>query len=256
MPTRRQIEDEDDDTPRRRDPDERPRTNRGKKRRRNNNSGRVILLVALIGAGLVAVLTVGTILIVRGNASRTQGPDGGTANRSGSAPTVGPELVTNGGFEDGPEQDPAGPGFTTMVAGTTAIPGWTVTRGSVDYIGTYWQHAGGRRSVDLNGNEPGAIAQAIRTKPGRSYRVTFRLAGNCFVGGTGLRTVVVTTAPARTEFTFDATWRTYSDMGWTTKTWQFTATTAMTTLEFASTTTEMPSCGPALDGVSVVELGG
>jgi choice-of-anchor C domain-containing protein len=255
MPTRRQIEDEDD-TPRRRDPDDRPRTAAGKKRKRKKDNGRVILLVALIGVGLVAVLTVGTLLIVRGNGSRTQGPDGGTASRSGNAPTVGPELVTNGGFEDGPEPDPAGPGFTPMVAGSTAISGWTVTRGSVDYIGAYWQHADGRRSVDLNGNEPGAIAQTLRTRPGRTYRVTFRLAGNCFGGGTGVRTVVVTAGPARTEFTFDTTWRTYGDMGWATKTWQFTAAAAETTLGFASATTDPPSCGPALDGVSVMELGG
>jgi hypothetical protein len=182
MPTRGQIEDEDD-TPRRRDPDGRPRPKGRKKRRRKKDNARVFLLAVLIGIGLVVILGVGTLLIVRGNGSRTQGPDGSTATRPGNAPTVGPELVTNGGFEDGPEPDPAGPGFTTMVAVTTAIPGWTVTRGSVDYIGAYWQHADGRRSVDLNGNEPGAIAQTRRTRPGRTYRVTFRLAGNCFGGG-------------------------------------------------------------------------
>jgi choice-of-anchor C domain-containing protein len=255
MPTRGQIEDEDD-TPRRRDPDGRPRPKGRKKRRRKKDNARVFLLAFLIGIGLVVILGVGTRLIVRGNGSRTQGPDGGTASRSGNAPTVGPELVTNGGFEDGPEPDPAGPGFTTMFAVTTAIPGWTVTRGSVDYIGAYWQHAAGRRSVDLNGNEPGAIAQTLRTRPGRTYRVTFRLAGNCFGGGTGVRTGVVTAGTARTEFTFDTTGRTYGDMGWATKTWQFTATAAETPLEFASATTDPPSCGPALDGVSVVELGG
>jgi hypothetical protein len=44
-------------------------------------------------------------------------------------------------------------------------------------------------------------------------------------------------------------------MGWERKTWEFTATAAETTLEFASATDDPPACGPALDGVSVVEIG-
>src|SRR5947199_114896 len=54
--------------------------------------------------------------------------------------------VVNGSFEDGP--DPGG--FTIYYAGATDIPGWTVTQGSIDYVGTYWQPGDGARSIDLN----------------------------------------------------------------------------------------------------------
>ena len=164
-------------------------------------------------------------------------------------------MLINGSFEDGPEPDAAGPGFTPLEAGSDVIRGWTVTRGSVDYIGPYWQHADGRRSIDLNGNEPGAIAQTFRTTPGKKYRVTFSLAGNnCAGDGPSPKVVAVSAAGRRAEFMFDATGKSYTDMGWVTKTWEFTANAAETTLEFASATPDPPACGPALDKVSVVEI--
>src|SRR5690242_13851687 len=84
-------------------------------------------------------------------------------------------LVINGSFEDGPD-----PGvFTTLNSGSTAITGWTVTNGSIDYIGTYWQPADGARSIDLDGNSPGTIAQqTLATLSGQTYLVSFALAGN------------------------------------------------------------------------------
>jgi hypothetical protein len=45
-------------------------------------------------------------------------------------------------------------------------------------------------------------------------------------------------------------------MGWVTKTWQFTVTAAESALAFTSATLDAPSYGPALDGVSALELGG
>ena len=197
-----------------------------------------------------------------GAAGRPSGPPGrrrparpAPSPAPGPAPAAGTELVTNGGFEDGPEPDPTGPGFTVVQAGAPTIPGWTVTRGSVDYIGPYWQHADGKRSIDLNGNEPGTIAQTIRTRPGAKYRVTFSLAGNGCTGNGGDRTVAVSAAGDRATFTFDTTGHGYEDMGWERKTWEFTATAAETTLEFASTTDDPAACGPALDAISVVEIG-
>src|SRR4029079_12059281 len=100
------------------------------------------------------------------------------------------------------------------------------------------------------GNEPGAISQTLRTRPGTRYRVTFSLAGNNCGDGPP-KAVVVSAAGSRAEFTFDATGRSYEDMGWVTTTWEFTATDPETTLEFASATELPPACGPALDKVSV-----
>jgi choice-of-anchor C domain-containing protein len=254
MAKRRQFDDED----------ERPRR---RKKRKEEDDKRPILALLLIGFGVLVLLAVGTIVIVRVSSSREKTTAKGTSGTTGGRPGPGPaagssapiagELVTNGSFEEGPEPDPAGPGFTPIEAGSTVIPGWTVTRGSVDYIGPYWQHADGKRSIDLNGNEPGAIAQTIRTRAGKRYRVTFSLAGNnCGDADTPKRAVVVSAAGSQAEFTFDTTGKSYEDMGWVTKTWEFTATAAETTLEFTSATEIPPACGPALDRVSVVEIGG
>src|SRR5262249_15845908 len=54
-------------------------------------------------------------------------------------------LLVNGSFEEGP--DP-GPGrFLTLNEGSTEIRGWVVTRGQIDYNGTYWEAADGQRSL-------------------------------------------------------------------------------------------------------------
>ena len=85
-------------------------------------------------------------------------------------------LVFNGSFEIG-----ADPGsFTTLNAVDNSIPGWTVTGGSVDYIGSYWQASNGVRSLDMDGyNAAGAIAsQTFATVAGLAYWVSFDLAGN------------------------------------------------------------------------------
>jgi choice-of-anchor C domain-containing protein len=281
MPPRRPADDDADD----------PRPPR--KGTRRKVAGKSVLPLVLLGGGAAAFLAVVGIVLffalgkprsdptTSATAAAKAGPSGpakwaagGATGRPapappapappapappaptpGPAPAAGTELVTNGSFEDGPEPDAAGPRFTVVPAGAPTIPGWTVTRGSVDYIGPYWQHADGKRSIDLNGNEPGTIAQTIRTRPGAKYRVTFSLAGNVCTGNGGDRTVAVSAAGDRATFTFDTTGHGYEDMGWERKTWEFTATAAETTLEFASTTDDPVACGPALDGVSVVEVG-
>jgi choice-of-anchor C domain-containing protein len=214
------------------------------------------VLIAVLGSVAAVILAVGLFIIVRNS---TKQPGGGPLAALGimSRPVVGPELITNGSFEQGPPPWQNGRGFTTLPAGSTHIHGWTVTRGSIDYIDHHWRHADGERSIDLNGNEPGAIEQVIRTQPGKRYRVTFSMSGNnCLGSDGGIRTLTVRAAGDRGEFTFDTTGRTYEQMGWTTKTWEFTATAENTILEFASATDIPFACGPAIDRVSVREVGG
>src|SRR6516162_5240865 len=83
-------------------------------------------------------------------------------------------LLLNGSFEEGPE---AGQ-FKPLDKGSTAIKGWTVTRGQIDYVGSYWKAAHGQRSIDLHGSPGyGGVAQTFATSKGQRYRVTFSLAG-------------------------------------------------------------------------------
>lgn len=179
-------------------------------------------------------------------------------------------LLTNGSFELG-NDDWNQWGFRDLFATDTSIPGWTVTAGSVDYVGPYWQPAEGQRSLDLSGlGAQGTIAQSFPTVPGVPYLVRFALAGNpdpILWGHLGPPRVTTvrswvsdgTTVFAYTDFDYVISTQTRSDMGWIYVDWTFTALTPTTTLGFTSLDTyNHPifgySFGPALDDVSVTAV--
>lgn len=157
--------------------------------------------------------------------------------------------VMNGSFEAG--DDPGS--YSTIIPGDTDITGWTVTVGSVDYIGTYWQAAEGARSIDLNGTEAGAISQTIPTVIGAKYDVTFYISGNPD-GGPSLKELAVgATGVAPQNYSYDtaAEGNTKADMKWSSRTYSFLATGVSTTLTFESLIDG--AFGPALDNISIVE---
>jgi choice-of-anchor C domain-containing protein len=157
-------------------------------------------------------------------------------------------LLVNGSFEEGPDPEK----FKPLDKGSTAIKGWTVTRGQIDYIGTFWQAADGKRSIDLHGSPGyGGVQQTFDTDKGKKYRVTFSLA--C-TPGTGVKKVAVRAAGKKGEFRCDGSKATYENMGWKTHTWQFKAVADKTTLEIHTLETTDPERGPALDNVSVVAV--
>ena len=82
-------------------------------------------------------------------------------------------LIDNGDFED----SDAGAMYARHDK-EEPPPGWTVKRGTVDVIGGWWQAAHGKQSLDLNGLEPGAISQEVATEPGKTYVLSFWMAGN------------------------------------------------------------------------------
>jgi choice-of-anchor C domain-containing protein len=155
------------------------------------------------------------------------------------------QAFQNGSFENGPNPG----GFITLAAGSTAVNGWTVGGASIDYIGTYWQAGDGARSIDLSGGAAGGVAQTFDTVIGQHYQVSFMLAGNPD-GAPIVKTVGVSaTGNAAGNFTLDTTGNSHAAMGWTQYTYDFLATSASTTLNFASL--DNTPYGPALDGVSV-----
>ncbi len=168
---------------------------------------------------------------------------------AGAGPALG-AAFTNGSFETGPSFSG---GFTNLGTGTTTITGWTVTSGNIDYIGNYWTAEDGSRSLDMNGNQPGAIAQTFDTVLGRQYTVTFWIAGNPDCGPTIKHLQVTATGNSTGYYTFDISSHSTTSMGWTAVTYTFVATGASTTLTFQSTDTGS-SCGPALDNVSIAEV--
>ena len=81
-------------------------------------------------------------------------------------------LIVNGSFENGPQV-----GLDLRLGGgSTAISGWTVSRGGIGYIGhDFWKPADGKRSLHVS---PGGIKQSIKTRRGQRYRISFLMAGN------------------------------------------------------------------------------
>ena len=153
-------------------------------------------------------------------------------------------IVINGSFEQGPASVGR---WTTFGTGSTAITGWTVTGGSVDLIGSYWNHSDGARSLDLSGNQAGTIAQMIPTIAGQRYTVRFDISSN--PDRTFAKSMLVgfgSAAPVPVTFTGPIT----RPLQWQTVTLRFVADAPATRLSFQSTTPG--AWGMALDNVSAV----
>lgn len=155
-------------------------------------------------------------------------------------------TLINGSFED-PSVDVGR--YITLTTGSTEIAGWTVD-GSLDWKGTYWDHADGARSLDMNGTWTGSISQNITGLViGRQYDLSFALAGNP-LGPQGIKTLSVRVGAETADFGFDTTGKTrFGNMGWVMESFRFTASNTMETLIFSSKNRGVH--GPALDNVSI-----
>ncbi|NCS19094.1 MAG: choice-of-anchor C family protein [Microcystis aeruginosa G11-06] len=158
-------------------------------------------------------------------------------------PVQATNLIQNGSFETAT----VNPGSSLQLdAVSTVITGWTVSQGTIDYIGTAWQASEGARSLDLQGLASGGIQQTFNTTIGETYRVTFDLAGN------PIKEMRVSAGGSSADFSFDITGKSNSNMGWLSKSWDFTANSTTTTLEFTGLGNS--DAGAALDNVSVIAL--
>ncbi len=165
-------------------------------------------------------------------------------------------LVVNGSFEDMKDEEASKP----QDKGSTAITGWTVTRGQIDITqqnGKEWKAAHGKRALDLHGSPGfGGVEQTIPTKPGKKYKVTFQMSGNPGVPEHKAVQLGVRAAGQQKEFELSMEGRSYEDLKWETQTWEFTAKEKATVIEFH---TAMPATsngfgGPMLDDVKVFEI--
>jgi choice-of-anchor C domain-containing protein len=161
------------------------------------------------------------------------------------------QIVVNGSFESGPTP-PLG-GLYVPAPDSTTISGWTVSSGSVDYIGSdTWPAAHGSRSLDMSGHDAGTIMQNVSGfTPGNQYRLSFYLAANND-GSPTLFHLQGSIGSSTQTFTFDATGHTYANMGWSLRTMDFTANN--TTLTLALTSLDDGFAGPALDDVSIAAI--
>ncbi|OUL29670.1 hypothetical protein BV378_05730, partial [Nostoc sp. RF31YmG] len=177
-------------------------------------------------------------------------PNGFVYTSPQPTPLFGSNLLQNGSFEQGPRTSD----FAIVGAGSNAIPYWNVTIGSVDYVvKSYWQSSDGNISIDLTGSPAnGGLSQAFSTIPGKNYLVTFDLSTNPSVNsGQGIPMIVKAAGQSATFIGVSS--GNYQDMKYFTYTWQFSANSATTTLEFSSQS-PFYARGPVLDRVSVVEI--
>lgn len=159
--------------------------------------------------------------------------------------------LANGSFETGTYANPGAP-FQQLDAPSTAIDGWTVDAGSVDWIKTYWTAQDGEMSIDMSGAGAGTLSQTFDTAIGNTYTVSFFMSGNPDDQADPIKTLDVSaTGGTVASYTYDVTGNDRANMNWTEETYSFLATSATTTLSFISTTAT--AFGPAIDNVSVSE---
>lgn len=159
------------------------------------------------------------------------------------------------GLLDGDFSSPSGGGsFVTYSSGSSVGP-WTVTQGSIDLIGGYWQAPTlGGGSVDLDGSyQAGGISQSFALGAG-SYTLSFYLSGNPD-GGSSLKSVQVSIGDALQTFTYDTSLmgNSHGDMRYVLQTLNFT-TLGATTLSFTSLDNNSSAFGAVIGGVSLAAV--
>jgi choice-of-anchor C domain-containing protein len=167
-----------------------------------------------------------------------------------------PGLVHAAGFQNGSFEAGtlyATGSFDTLGTGSTAITGWTVTGGNIDYIGGLWQAAQGSRSLDMVGNSLGSIAQSFDTTAGAQYKVEFALSSN-IAGGLGQKILRVIAGNESDDYTYSPTGlNANNNMRWADNSFTFTADAATTLLSFQAIN-GLCCYGAALDNVRVTQV--
>jgi DNA-binding beta-propeller fold protein YncE len=169
-------------------------------------------------------------------------------------PSPPPEnLLINGSFEEpnvtaspkhwgftyGPE-----PNLGITAYGGPDIPGWRITRGTIDVLRLSWPAAVGLQSIDLTGSSGAArIEQSFVTQPGREYILSGYIFGlaDVFIDGSFL-----TLIRGRRYF---VPFR--DDRDWSFFRVHFRATGAVTTLAISDIAGLGINSGSSLDGLSV-----
>ena len=146
-------------------------------------------------------------------------------------------TLVNGGFEGEPNS------YDLLPGGSNAITGWMTTNEGVEWFKPVQEYnlgpaKDGVSIIDLawytsNGTPGGGIQQTFATKPGAKYTVTFYGMNSTYAGrdGTGIVDVLINGNPlSSVNINRNAVTWTLAD--WQKFTLPFTATTALTTLEF------------------------
>lgn len=158
------------------------------------------------------------------------------------------DLITNGGFE---APDFGGP-FLTYGPGSTALTGWVVDGAGIVHVGTFWQHAAGAHSVELNFFAAGGISQTVATAAGQAYLLEFDMAGQTNAGPAVKQMQVFWDGALVSTQGFNVTGHTLASMGWEHRALLLPAASgASTVLRFFGSAPAAGDGGPALDNVTL-----
>jgi hypothetical protein len=161
-------------------------------------------------------------------------------------------------------------GTTFFDTDDPAIADWTITKGTVDWIGTYWHGpTSDSFSVDLDGSSPGGITSKVGLAAGL-YELTFYLAGNPEWNDreseSSTKYLNVTVGTWNTELDVAAQFSTTEesassdhpwDLVWTPEKLYFTVgNSGNAYLSFTSLDTNASDhCGPVVGDVSLIRFG-
>jgi len=175
-----------------------------------------------------------------------------------------PGVASAAPFVNGSFEDSVAPlaGFASYGAGTN-IGGWVVSQGQIDVVGANFLApdfvaSDGVYSVDMNGSNGtrGGVAQTFDTVANTSYRVTFDLNANVYDNFVGIKNVEASAGDFTGVFGYDTSLHTQGQPSpWTSFSFNFTASSASTTLAFESffpnATGPGSNFGALLDNVNV-----
>ncbi|KAI3984396.1 hypothetical protein MKX01_011350 [Papaver californicum] len=170
-------------------------------------------------------------------------------------------MVKNGGFEEGPHRFKNSSNGVLLPPkqedATSPLPGWIIeSLKAVKFIDSlHFKVPSGFAAVELVAGRESAIAQILRTVPGKSYRLSFTI-GDAKNGCHGSMVVEAFAANDKFGVPFVSTGK----GGFKTATFNFKATAARTRLTFYSSFyhTRIDDfgslCGPVVDEVKVLPL--
>jgi choice-of-anchor C domain-containing protein len=125
------------------------------------------------------------------------------------AVSAAPNLVLDPGFE------------TPVISGNWitypvgVMGSWNIDAQSIDLIHDGWDPANGDQSIDLSGDNRGTISQLINTVPGKTYKLSFAMAGNTYEAPQKKTVEVLWDGSSKGTFDFNTNGYDTTNMGWT-----------------------------------------
>ncbi|RKI42040.1 DUF642 domain-containing protein [Corallococcus sp. AB049A] len=190
------------------------------------NGKKVLRCSAVVGFGFFALTACG------GPDAVIQEPELGNVEQ-------GINVASNGSFENNAIGNF---NYVVLNAGSTALPGWTITSGIKVMKNTYKTPQNGVQSIDLNGLGAGSLYQDVPTVVGAGYTVSFYVS-NSPACATVSRSATINYGPSSASFS-------NASASWSARSYVFNATSTTSRIQLTSTSGGV-GCGLAIDNLQV-----